>query len=270
VAVTLIKEEMQGAEKSSMRLYSVIVVITLVILPELIFGQGVPNGDEFTFVRLQYSSGEGYDGWNGRRFRRRRSSWAVDYPFAERNFMRGLESFTALNVADEPVALSILDEEFFRYPFVYAVEVGYMALSEEEAQTLREWFLRGGFLMVDDFHGQYEWLHFSEQMLKVFPNRPIVQIPIEHPIFHCYFEVNELHQIPGLGAWRSGRTHEKGGIQQHCMGIFDDGGRLMVLVMHNMDMGDAWEHTNDPRYPEWYAAQAYKLGINFVIYALTH
>jgi len=145
-----------------------------------------------------------------------------------------------------------------------------MALSDKEVERLREWLLRGGFLMVDDFHGQYEWLSFSEQMRKVFPNRSIVDIPIEHPIFHCFFDVNELPQIPGLGAWRSGRTYEKGGIQHHCMGIFDNEGRLMVLVMRNMDMGDAWEHTNDPRYPKWYAAQAYKLGINFVIYALTH
>lgn len=261
---------MQGAEKLSVRFYSVIVVIILVILPELISGQDLPNGDEFTFVRLQYSSDEGDTGRYGRRFRRRRSSWAVDYPFAERNFMRGLESFTSLNVSDEPLALSLLDEEFFRYPFAYAVEVGYMVLSDKEVERLREWLLRGGFLMVDDFHGQYEWLHFSEQMRKVFPNRSIVDIPIEHPIFHCFFDVNELPQIPGLGAWRSGRTYEKGGIQHHCMGIFDNEGRLMVLVMRNMDMGDAWEHTNDPRYPKWYAAQAYKLGINFVIYALTH
>jgi len=261
---------MQGAEKLSVRFYSVIVVIILVILPELISGQDLPNGDEFTFVRLQYSSDEGDTGRYGRRFGRRRSSWAVDYPFAERNFMRGLESFTSLNVSDEPLTLSLLDEEFFRYPFAYAVEVGYMVLSDKEVERLREWLLRGGFLMVDDFHGQYEWLSFSEQMRKVFPNRSIVDIPIEHPIFHCFFDVNELPQIPGLGAWRSGRTYEKGGIQHHCMGIFDNEGRLMVLVMRNMDVGDAWEHTNDPRYPKWYAAQAYKLGINFVIYALTH
>jgi hypothetical protein len=107
-------------------------------------------------------------------------------------------------------------------------------------------------------------------MNKVVPGRPITDIPLDHPIFHCYFEFEELKQIPGLGSWLRGRTYEKGGFQQHCMGIFDDTGRLMVLVMRNMDMGDAWEHTQDPRYPADYAAEAYKLGINFVIYSLTH
>jgi hypothetical protein len=227
------------------------------------------NGDEFTFVRVEYSSG-------GENFRYRNMfgpywpSWTVDYPFAERNFMQGLRNLTSLNVAKEPVSLSLLDEEFFRYPFAYLVEPGFMVLTEPEAKNLREWLLRGGFLMVDDFHGPYEWRHFQEQIQKVFTKRMIGDIPLDHPVFHCFYDFDELVQIPGLGSWMRGRTHEKGGFQQHCMGIFDDDGRLMVLVIRNMDMGDAWEHTQDPRYPVAYAAEAYKLGINFVIYALTH
>jgi hypothetical protein len=245
------------------------VLLFSLALPQSGRTQAGPNGDEFTFVRVQYASGgENYRYRNI--FGGRWPSWTVDYPFAERNFMAGLERLTSLNVADEPVSLSILDEEFFMYHFAYIVEVGYMTLSDREASTLGEWLLRGGFLMVDDFHGPFEWRHFSEQMNKVFPGRPITDIPLDHPIFHCYFEFEELKQIPGLGSWLRGRTYEKGGFQQHCMGIFDDTGRLMVLVMRNMDMGDAWEHTQDPRYPADYAAEAYKLGINFVIYSLTH
>lgn len=226
------------------------------------------NADEFTFVRIQYTSG-------GVNYQLRNymppnfDFWMVDYPSAERYFLKGLESWTSINVA-EPVALSLLDSEFFRYPFAYIVEVGYMTLSQQEAESLREWLMRGGFLMVDDFHGPFEWQHFVKQMNKVFPDRAIVDIPIEHSIFHCFYDFDEVVQIPGLGSWLRGNTHEKGGIHQRTMGIFDEQERLMVLVIRNMDMGDAWEHTYDPRYPTQYAIEAYKLGINFVIYALTH
>lgn len=226
------------------------------------------SGDEFTFVRIQYTSG-------GVNYQLRNymppnfEFWTVDYPSAERYFLKGLENWTAVNVA-EPVALSLLDAEFFRYPFAYIVEVGYMTLTQQEADSLGEWLLRGGFLMVDDFHGPFEWQNFVNQMQKVFPDRAIDDIPIEHPIFHCFYDFDEVVQIPGLGSWLRGSTHEKGGIYPRTMGIFDDHDRLMVLVIRNMDMGDAWEHTYDPRYPTQYAVEAYKLGINFVIYALTH
>ena len=227
------------------------------------------SGDEFTFVRIKYSSG----GTNYRLrnpFGPRWPSWAVDYPTAEQNFMEGLKSWTALNVADAPVSLSMLNSEVFRYPFAYMVEVGFMTMMRTEADSLREWLLRGGFLMVDDFHGPFEWNNFVGQMKMVFPARSIEDIPIEHPIFHCFYDFDAFVQIPGLGSWLRGVTYEKGGIHQRCMGIFDDQNRLMVLVVRNVDLGDAWEHAKDPRYPPKYSAEAFKLGINFVIYALTH
>lgn len=227
------------------------------------------NGDEFTFVRIRYTSG-GYNFEHRNIFGPRWHSWSVDYPTAEQNFLKGIRNWTSVNVAEDPVTLSLLDSEFYRYPFAYMVEVGYMALNQQEADTLAEWLLRGGFLMVDDFHGPYEWQHFVEQMHMVFPDRAIVDIPLSHPIFHCFYDFDHLTQIPGLGSVLNGRTYEKGGVQQHCMGIFDDQNRLMVLVIHNMDMGDAWEHTYDPRYPPQFSIEAYKLGINFVVYALTH
>ncbi len=227
------------------------------------------SGDEFTFLRVRYKSG-GVNFRTRNYFGPRWESWTVDYPTAEENFMRGLENWTTLNVADKAVSLSLTDLEFYRYPFAYIVEVGFMELSQLEADSLKEWLNRGGFLMVDDFHGPFEWQNFIEQMRKVFPERHIVDIPLEHPVFHCFYDFENLTQIPGLGSWLNGRTHEKGGINQRCMGMFDDAGRLMVLVIRNMDMGDAWEHTYDPRYPPEYSAEAYRLGINFVIYALTH
>jgi hypothetical protein len=244
-----------------------ILLILFSFFAQAVFAQGL-SGDEFTFVRVKYTSG-------GNNYRYRNPfgtnwpSWTVDYPSAEQNFMEGLRKWTGMNIT-EPVALSMLDEEIYRYPFAYAVEVGFMVLTPREAENLAEWLLRGGFLMVDDFHGPFEWQHFVEQMRMVFPDRPIVDIPIEHPLFHCFYDFDELVQIPGLGTILNGMTYEKGGVQQHCRGIFDDEGRLMVLIIHNMDMGDAFEHAKDPRYPPIYSAEAFKLGINFVIYALTH
>lgn len=244
------------------------LVLILLLAGSELLAQG-SNGDEFTFVRVRYKSG----GVNFRLrnyFGPRWESWTVDYPTAEENFMKGLKNWTSLNVADKAISLSLLDTEFYRYPFAYIVEVGFMSLTQAEADTLGEWLMRGGFLMVDDFHGPFEWQHFLEQMRSILPGRPILDIPLAHPIFHCFYDFEQLIQIPGLGSLLNGRTHEKGGIKQHCMGIFDDDGRLMVLVIRNMDMGDAWEHTYDPRYPPQFSAEAYKLGINFVIYAMTH
>ncbi|HEX9652097.1 MAG TPA: DUF4159 domain-containing protein [bacterium] len=226
------------------------------------------SGDEFTFVRVKYTSG-------GNNYRYRNPfgtnwpSWTVDYPSAEKNFMEGLRKWTGMNIT-EPVALSFLDDEIYRYPFAYAVEVGFMTLTPKEAESIAEWLLRGGFLMVDDFHGPFEWQHFVDQMRMVFPDRQIVDIPIEHPLFHCFYDFQELVQVPGLGTWLYGMTYEKGGVEQHCRGIFDDEDRLMVLIIHNMDLGDAFEHAKEARYPAKYSAEAFKLGINFVIYALTH
>ncbi len=238
------------------------------VMPDNLSAQS-SYSDQFTFVRVRYTSG----GVNFRMrnyFGPRWESWTVDYPDAEENLMKGIKNWTEVNVADKAVSLSLLDTELFRYPFAYIVEVGFMQLTQPEADGLGEWLLRGGFLMVDDFHGPFEWQNFIQQMRMVFPKSPIVDIPINHPIFHCFYDFDQLVQIPGLGSWLNGRTHEKGGINQRCMGIFDDDGRLMVLVIRNMDMGDAWEHTYDPAYPPEYSAEAYKLGINFIIYALTH
>ncbi len=245
--------------------------IILFFLPFLVDGSPaqISHGDEFTFIRIKYNNG-------GENYRYRNLFgpgfvyWAVDYPFAEENFIKRVKKYTSLKVAKEALALSLDDPQIFNYSFAYVVEVGYMSLSQHEAEVLREWLLRGGFLIVDDFHGPYEWNHFLEEMKKVFPEKPLIDIPADHPIFHCYYDFNKVPQIPGLGSWLRGRTYEKGGYFPHCKGIFDDQGRLMVLVNHNTDIGDSWEHAEDPRYPAEYSFKGFKLGINFIIYALTH
>jgi hypothetical protein len=219
---------------------------------------------EFTFVRTIYHSP--YRGW-------RRGSWAVDFPEADYHFILGVRDWsgTNLSISAEPEQLQILDERLFDYPVIYFVEPGFMELSEEEAQRLREYVLRGGFLFLDDFWGEYEWDNVREQMRRVFPEYEIEDLPLNHAIFHSYFDIDEIVQVPGIGAWLyDGVTHEKGGITPHYMGIQDKKGRVLAFVARNCDLGDAWEWIDDPRYPLKYGLAAYRVGVNVIIYAMSH
>ena len=217
-----------------------------------------PSG--FTFTRLMYPS----LGWRG-------ASWAVDYPKADKQFIFVLQKYSELYfVHDENVTLRLDDPELFHYPFLYAVEVGYMDLSDEDARRLREYLMRGGFLVVDDFHGTYEWQNFYTQIKKVLPEYEPHDLPLSHPIFHCFYDIQELIQVPGIQYLRSGRTWEKDGYDARYMGIEDDAGRLMVMINHNVDLGDAWEWAEVEEYPREYARMAFELGSNYIIYAMTH
>jgi len=216
---------------------------------------------EYTFVRLRYSSG-GY-----------RSMWATDYPKGDIQFVYGLRGWmdSKLNIADEPDSVSLDDKELFKYPFIYAVEPGYMELSTEEAAKLREYLRRGGFLMMDDFWGEAEWENVQWQMKKVFPEYEIRELPLSHSIFHCYFDIDKVVQVPQNQNWiYYGRTDEKGGIVPHYEGIIDEQGRILVFIARNTDNGDAWEWIDDPRYPLRFGLAAYHLGMNIIIYAMTH
>ena len=218
------------------------------------------NSEEFTFLRLVYSGND----WMG-------TSWTVDYPKADIQFIHGLGRLTDFGfVNPQHRVMTILDTDIFRYPFVYAVEVGNMRLSDLEVKQLREYLLRGGFLVVDDFHGEYEWQNFYSQMKRVFPEYEPIDLPLSHPVFHCYYDIHELIQIPGLQFAYSGRTWEKGGYEAHYRGIHDQNGRLMVMINHNVDLGDAWEWAEVDAYPQHYATLAFQLGINYIIYAMTH
>ena len=222
---------------------------------------------EFQFARLAYrtnpySQNRGY-GWG------RRQMWETDYPDAEYHFTKGVARLTRVDAAT-PVTLTALDENIFDYPWIYAVEVGHWSLSNREAQNLRDYLLRGGFLMVDDFHGSYEWAGFVASMEKVFPDRPIVDIAENDAAFHVVYDLDHRIQIPSRMFIYSGVTYEKGGYTPHWRGIFDDDGRMMVAINHNMDIGDAWEHADWPDYPENMTALAYRFGINYLVYAMTH
>ena len=230
-------------------------------------GPGASFG-EFTFVRTIYSSpfrGYGRRGYGG-------GTWTTDYPEADNNFIVGLREWagTNLKIAPRPEALEILDDRVFDYPIIYIVEPGFMDLTDEQALRLREYIMRGGFIFLDDFWGEYEWQNVQEQFQKIVPEYEIKDLPLSHPLFHAYLDVEEVVQVPNVYNAQRGITSEKGGIVPHYMGIENKNGRLVAFLARNCDLGDAWEWINDPSYPVKYGLPAYKVGINVVIYAMSH
>ena len=221
--------------------------------------------DCFTFVRLKYNS---YRGW-GR--------WATDYPDSDLNFSFRLQQLTSMKVDPNGKILEITDPQLFDYPWVYMIEPGDLEFTEDEAETLRRYLFNGGFMMVDDFWGENEWHNFYTQIKRVFPDREPIELPADHPIFHCVYSLPEKPQIPSIGLAQRGRfsgiTYEREDAKEvHYKGIFDDEGRMMVIICHNTDLGDGWEREGeDPWYfKEFSEKKAYPMGINIVFYAMTH
>lgn len=233
--------------------------------------------DTFTFVRIQYDSSYG-GGWG-----RGGGGWRTDYRDADLNFSYRLQQLTALKVDPEGKVLRLTDPDLFNYPFIYIVEPGSLEFTEDEVKILRRYLLNGGFLMVDDFWGDYQWQNLYEQMKRVFPERERepTELPLEHEIFHCVFDLKEKPQVPNyeLGEasqWNGGKTwedqHGPGARTPHYRAIFDDKGRMMVMICHNTDNGDGWEREGEYEYyfREFSEKKAYPLGINIVFYAMTH
>ncbi len=221
---------------------------------------------EFYFTRAAYTGGGG-----GMWGRRRRQSWATDYPKSDRQFLIVAERLTGLDMFMEEHPRLLTDEHLNRFPFLYALEVGSMLMTPEEATALREFLLRGGFLVVDDFWGTREWEVFEYEMQKVLPEYPIVDVPLEHEIFHTFYDIDEIIQVPNVNNGRRGwATHERDGYEPFVKGIFDEEGRLMVIINWNTDLGDAWEWAEDPYYPLRYSTYAIQMGVNFIIYAMSH
>jgi Domain of unknown function (DUF4159) len=221
---------------------------------------------EWTFARLMYPP----LGWRSD-WEYGGTSWTIDYPRADRHIVEMVRRLTSIDArsVEQPVNLDD-DDDVFNWPWLYAVEVGTWDLSEEQVVKLREYLLRGGFLMVDDFHGAREWAIFMESMQRVFPDRPVIEIPDEDQIFHTFWDLDDRQQVPGAQFMYSGQTYEHDGFTPHWRGIYDDHGRIMVAICHNMDLGDSVEHSDTPGYPEQYSAQGMRTYINYIIYAMTH
>jgi hypothetical protein len=235
--------------------------------------------DVFTFARVSYTSfGRGgwgdWGGWGGGRGRGR---WAIDYPDAELNLAFRLQQMTSLKVNPDSVVVELSNDEIFDYPFLYVVEPGRLVFEEEEITNLRRYLLSGGFIMFDDFWGESEWENLRSELLRVFPDREIVDLPIEHPIFNCVFHLKEKPQVPSINHalhyQGTGITWEREDAKEaHYRAIFDDRGRMMAIICHNTDLGDGWEREGES---EWYFREfaekrAYPMAINIIFYAMTH
>jgi hypothetical protein len=221
--------------------------------------------DVFTFVRIRYASWYGYGHYGGR--------WATDYPDSDLNFSYRLQELTSLQVNPHPKVLELTSPELFDYPFIYLIEPGALLFEEAEVKALRRYLLNGGFLMVDDFWGEDEWYNFYTQFRRVFPDRDLEELPLEHEVFHCVYDLKEKPQIPSIGHALSGRTAERWDAEvPHYKGLFDDKRRMMAIVCHNTDLGDGWEREGvDAWYfREFSEKRSYPLGINIVVYAMTH
>jgi hypothetical protein len=230
-------------------------------------------GVEFEFTRLVYAENPNYSrgrGWGGGGRR-----WMTDAPEAETHLLQGIKRLTRVNAASEGTALRLDDDSIFDHPFLYAVEVGGWLLSDEEALRLREYLDRGGFLMVDDFHGSVQWEGFMESMRKVYPDRPVEELPVANEVFHVLYDLVDRPQIPSIYGAMSGRTWEQDGFTPHWRGIHDEDGRLTVAINFNMDLGDAWEHADNPGYPQLplpavFHSLAYRCAINYLVYSMSH
>ncbi len=215
---------------------------------------------ELYFTRAIYSD-----------IRQRFPSWSIDYPKADRQFMIGLKRLTNIDAsgAEHPIRLD--DPALREFPVLYAVEVGYMSLTEAERQGLRDYLLAGGFLVVDDFWGSREWFNFERQIRAVLPEYAIEDIPLDHPVLHVFYDLDEIVQVPNVGQGRSGGpTWEKDGFTPAFRGIMNEEGRILVAIVWNSDLGDAWEWAEDPYYPLRYSNFAYQLGVNLIVYAMSH
>ncbi len=220
---------------------------------------------EFYFTRAFYRD----NSWDTfRRF----PSWSVDFPKADLQFLIGLKRLVNhLDAYDNENPIALTDPRLADFPFLYAVEVGHMQLSDLEVKRLRRYLLAGGFLFVDDFWGTGEWGVFERQIRRVLPEFPIVDIPLDHAIFHSFYDVEEIVQVPNVMNGRmGGPTWEKDGYTPMVRGIFDDQDRLLVAISFNCDLGDAWEWAEDPYYPLKFSTYAYQMGINVILYAMSH
>lgn len=233
-----------------------------------------PNADtpsEFVVGRLMFPQvirgnvlGAGYGDW-----RNGGTAWAVDYPDGDRTFAALLRRLTDIDVraVEQPVNLDDDDDAFY-WPFMISGLVGAWDLTDDQAATLREYLLRGGFLLCDSFYGTNEWIGFESSMKRVFPDRPIVELPASHPIFHIVYDLTERPQIP---TWQHlPRGYRNDGAVPHWRAILDDDARVMVMISFNNDIADGWQRADEPSYPQPASTLAIRLGVNFAAYALTH
>jgi len=227
---------------------------------------------EFAFARMMYPPGPGLiNGYAGRDqdWHTGISLWSQDFPAADRHFLLAVRRLSRVHARSVEQVVNLDDgDEVYNWPWLYAVQVGEWGITDSQAAKLRDYCLHGGFFMADDFHGTGEWGVFQESMHRVFPDRQIVDIEDKDAIFHTVYDLDDRIQIVGHDHLREG--HKLDGINARWRGIFDDKGRVMIAISLNSDIGDSWEWSNDPRYPQKFSDLGIRIGVNYVVYAMTH
>lgn len=263
-----------GAQTRPFRVYPSMERYDAVELPpdyqektEWVFGRLMfPNHPQAMFSRRNYFPGD---------YKLGGTSWTQDYPRADRFFCMAVRRLTRVHArsVEQPIDLDDGDD-VFHYPFLFAGEMGDWLLTEPQIRTLREYLLRGGFLMLDDFWGEVEWDRFAQTMNRVFPDRQMVEIDAADPIFHSVYSLDQKMQVhgrwglnPRRNNWMSRRAE---GTIAYWRGIYDDQKRVVVGIAFNSDLGDGWEWADDPTYPEAMTSFATRLGVNYVVYSMTH
>jgi hypothetical protein len=273
-----------------MKKAKVLLALALIVVGSLVAAHVIadtpPDPDpEFFFTRLAYSE-NGYRGWGrfvpknfrcpefggGNFFPAQGVGWSMDSPGADCKYMGGIQRLTNLKVYPNPNMIRITDPDLFKYPYAYMVEPGGLDMTDDEVKILREYLQRGGFLHADDFWGLREKAHFEYEMRRVLPEYRMEVLPLTHEVFHTFYDIDQIIQIPGERAGcYGGPTYESYDDRDpRIYGISDETGRLLVVVTYNSDLGDAWEYMDEKCYPEKYSGQAYRLGMNFIVYAMSH
>jgi hypothetical protein len=231
---------------------------------------------EWTFARLmyppapggRYSRGYGFRG--GGSWNEGFTIWTQDYPRADRHFVQAVRRLTRIDVRSVEQPVNLDEGAVYDWPWLYAVQTGHWQLTDSQAKSMREYLLRGGFFMADDFWGEAEWEVFMASMRKVFPERQPVELDNTDPIFHVVYDLDDRYQVASEGSVQRGRSYKCDNCPDHWRGIFDDNGRLMVAITFQSDVGDSWEWADAPYYPAKYAALGIRIGVNYVIYSMTH
>jgi hypothetical protein len=219
------------------------------------FDSEPPKDAEFTYARIRYHMTP-EAAWE----QRREVPWHHDYPYGDETFPTFLKEVTQVHTASTAYQIVDIDSpELFKYPFAYLCEPGYLELNERDVKNFREYFERGGFVMVDDFRGQRHLSNLVYQMKKVFPSLNIIPLTIEHPIFNSFYKMDTLDMRPPYGP---------GPVE--FLGLEDDHGRLMMVIDYNNDLSEFWEWLDQGSLSMHAAAQSLKFGTDYAMYALTH
>ena len=235
----------------------------------------VPYDGRYTYARIRYAPpdfGGGFAGF------RRDVKWDHDYPRSDRHFPKIIEEITTIKTRTAASDIFTLDDpELMKFPVAYLCEAGYWRPTDAEVQGLRNYLLKGGFLYVDDFWGSLAWEQWSYEIARVLPPHkyPIVEIPRDHAIMHTLYDVKEVPQVPSINRWyqMDGGTSERGADSPYVnfRGIQDEHGRLMVVMTHNTDISDTWEREGENKeYFDRFSPDGYAVGVNIILYALTH